>query len=87
MSQGISQVGFSGHGIPSASGTDFVSVLTTTTFNKGENPKKKNKGLSCDYGEGNGNPLQNSCLGNPMEREVWWATVPGVTKSGTQYSN
>ena len=31
-------------------------------------------------GEGNGNPLQYSCLGNPMDREVWQATVHGVTK-------
>ena len=31
-------------------------------------------------GERNGNPLQYSCLGNPMDRETWWATVLGVTK-------
>ena len=31
-------------------------------------------------GEGNGNPLQYSCLGNPMERGAWWATVHDVTK-------
>ena len=31
-------------------------------------------------GEGNGNPLQSSCLGNPMDREVWKATVHGVAK-------
>ena len=31
-------------------------------------------------GEGNGNPLQYSCLGNPMDREAWWATVHGVAK-------
>jgi len=31
-------------------------------------------------GEGNGNPLQDSCLGNPMDRGAWWATVHGVTK-------
>ena len=31
-------------------------------------------------GEGNGNPLQYSCLGNPMIRRVWWATVHGVAK-------
>ena len=34
-------------------------------------------------GEGNGNPLQYSCLGNPMGREAWWATVHGVAKSWT----
>ena len=31
--------------------------------------------------EGNGNPLQYSCLGNPMDRGAWWATVSGVTES------
>ena len=31
-------------------------------------------------GEENGNLLQYSCLGNPMDREIWWATVHGVTK-------
>ena len=31
-------------------------------------------------GEENGNPLQYSCLGNPMDREAWWATAHGVTK-------
>ena len=31
-------------------------------------------------GEGNGNPLQYSCLENPMDREAWWATVHGVAK-------
>ena len=30
--------------------------------------------------EGNGNPLQYSCLGNSMDRGAWWATVLGVTK-------
>ena len=31
-----------------------------------------------------GNPLQYSCLENPMDRGAWWATVHGVTKSRTQ---
>ena len=34
--------------------------------------------------EGNGGPLQFSCLGNPMNRGAWWATVHGVTKSWTR---
>ena len=33
--------------------------------------------------EGNGNPLQYSCLGNPTDGGAWWATVHGVTKSRT----
>ena len=34
-------------------------------------------------GEGNGNPLQYSCLGNPVDRRVWWTIVHGVTKNWT----
>ena len=37
-------------------------------------------------GEGNGNPLQYSCLENPMDRGGWWATVHGVAKSQAQFS-
>ena len=37
-------------------------------------------------GEGNGNPLQYSCLENPLDREAWWVTVYGVTKSRTRLS-
>ena len=33
-------------------------------------------------GEGNGNPLQNSCLGNAMDREDWWAIVHGIARVG-----
>ena len=32
-------------------------------------------GLGRPLGEGNGNPLQHPCLGNPMDRGAWWATV------------
>ena len=38
-------------------------------------------------GEGNGNPLQYSCLVNPRDREAWQATVYGVTKSWLQLNN
>ena len=37
-------------------------------------------GLGRSRGEGNGNLLQYSCLGNPMNRRAWWATVHGITK-------
>ena len=46
--------------------------------------------LSClEYyiGEGNGTPLQYSCLENPMDRGAWWAAVHGVTKSRTRLSD
>ena len=39
--------------------------------------------LSC-IGEGNGNPLQCSCLENPRNRGAWWAAVNGVAQSRTQ---
>ena len=35
-------------------------------------------------GEGNGNPLQNSCLENPMDRAAWQATAHGIAKSQTR---
>ena len=38
-------------------------------------------------GEGNGTPLQFSCLGNPMDGGGWWATVHGVAKNWTQLSD
>ena len=38
-------------------------------------------------GEGNGNPLQCSCLENPMNEGAWWATVHGVAKSQTRLSD
>ena len=37
-------------------------------------------GLGRSSGEGNGNPLQYSCLENPMDRGAWWATVHWVAK-------
>ena len=37
-------------------------------------------GLGRSPGEGNGNPLQYSCLGNPIDRGAWWATVHGDAK-------
>ena len=39
--------------------------------------------LSCT-GEGNGNPLQCSCLENPRDRGAWWAAVHGVAQSQTR---
>ena len=44
-------------------------------------------GSGISPGEGNGNPLQYSCLGDPMERGAWRATVHGVTRSRTGLIN
>ena len=38
-------------------------------------------------GEGNGTPLQHSCLENPMDRGAWWAAVRGVAESWTRLSD
>ena len=49
------------------------------------------QGLIPEFGrypeEGNGYPLQYSCLENPVHRGAWWATVHGVTKSQTRLSD
>ena len=44
-------------------------------------------GLGKSPGEGNVNPLQHSCLENPMDRGAWWAVVHGVTKCWTGLNN
>ena len=47
-------------------------------------------GFSClnpVFGEGNGNPLQYSCLENPIDGGAWWAAVHGVAKSRTRLSD
>ena len=44
-------------------------------------------GLGRSTGEGNGNPLQYSCLKNPMDGGAWWATVHGVAESWTRLSD
>jgi len=44
-------------------------------------------GLGRSAGEGNGNPLQYSCLENPMDGGAWRATVHGVSKSQTRLSD
>ena len=41
-------------------------------------------GVIHHIGEGNGNPLQCSCLENPVDRGAWWAVVHGVAKSRTR---
>ena len=59
-----------------------------------ENTKSENKnimsemrGVNRDTREGNGNPLQHSCLENPMDGGAWEAAVPGVAKSRTRLSS
>ena len=49
-------------------------------------PEKGHFSLAC-IGKGNDNPLQYSCLENPMDRGAWGATVCGIAKSQTWLSN
>ena len=42
---------------------------------------------SCHSGEGNGTPLQYTCLENPMDGGAWWAAVHGAAKSQTRLSD
>ena len=64
------------------SGGSEVKVSVCNTGDPGSIP-----GLGRSPGEENGNPLQDSCPENPMNREAWWATVHGVAKSWTQLSD
>ena len=66
-SQYLSNLGFPGH-----------SVVKNPPANAGDTGSISELGRS--PGEGNGNPLQYSCLGNPLDRGAWWATVHGVAK-------
>ena len=44
-------------------------------------------GLEDPLEEEHGNPLQYACLGSPMDRGDWWATVQGLVKSQTRFSD
>ena len=55
-----------------------MSVVKNPPINAGDAGSIPGSGRS--PGEGNGNPLQYSCLENPMDRGTWWAIVCGVAK-------
>ena len=64
------------------------SVLKNPPANTGDiGAAGSTPGSGRSPGEGNGNPLQYSCLENPMDREAWRATVYEVAKSQTRLSN
>ena len=59
--------------VPQKSAYIFVNALSTFYFS-----------LDCELGEGDGSPLQYSCLESPMGGGAWWAAVYGVAQSRTQ---
>ena len=68
----------------------YPLVFTGGSDNKESTHKAGDLGLIPGSGrspaEEDGYPLQDSCLGNPMDRGAWWATVHGVAKSQTRLS-
>ena len=79
-----------GHGHKQGLGTDLEegnngfpggSVVKNPPANAGDSGSIPGSGRY--PGEGNGNPLQYSCLRNPMDRGAWQATIHGVTESDT----
>ena len=59
-------------------GQEMITVIYSVLFKK---TKQNTTQLSTCTGEGNGNPLQYSCLENPRDGGAWWAAVYGVTQS------
>ena len=77
-------------------GSWISSAVATEGFIRGFPGSSDGKESACNAGDpglipgwgrfpggGHGNPLQYSCLGNPMDKGAWWATVPGVAESDT----
>ena len=61
-------------------------IIISTFYNIGTTLSSLSVIEMSQYHEGNGTPLQCSCLGRPMDRGAWWATVHGVAKSQTRLS-
>ena len=65
--------------------SQVVLAVKNPTVNAGDiRDTSSVPGLGRSPGGRHGNPLQYSCLENPMDRAVWWATVHGVTQSQTR---
>ena len=65
--------------------------VCSDTFHSNSQPRKPTfpkawLQVEPEFGEGNGTPLQYSCLENPMDAGAWWAAVHGVAKSRTRLS-
>ena len=65
----------------------FSNQENQAKLEKAQQDQAKYHLLATAHGEGNGAPLQYSCLENPMDGGAWWAAVHGVTKRWTQLSD
>ena len=70
--------------VNSAETDNEIHMSFSSLVSSGYVPRSGIAGSYGGFGEGNGDPLQYSCLENPMDRGAWWATVHRVTKSRTQ---
>ena len=73
--------------LPTPAFLDFLGGLAGKESTHNEGDLGLIPGLGRSPGRGHGNPLQCSCLENPMDRGAWQATVHRVTESQTQLSN
>ena len=63
----------------------FILLFVSQNSNEGVQKERNSKQhSSCGFGEGNGTPLQYSCLENPMDKGAWWASVYGIAQSRTR---
>ena len=83
--ESVNQVMSDVFAIPVLRGFPGGSVIKNLPANREDMSSIPGSGRS--LGKGNGNLLQYSCLGNPMDKGVWWATVHGVANSWTQLSD
>ena len=65
----------------------WAFLVTQTVKNLPAMQETQVQSLRRSPGGGDGNPLQYSCLENPMDKGAWWATVHGVVKSWTRLSD
>ena len=79
-----------------ANGSSFISIFHPGGLSGGSDSKEATcvagdpssiPGSRRSPGVGNGNPLQYTCLENPMDGEAWWATVHGVAKNQIRLSD
>ena len=79
--------GFTEHFLPISIGIPFTYIKCVIIVETYFGTDDRIQSLYIYSGEGNGNPLQYSCLGNPMDKGAWWATVHEVSKTQTGRSN